>query len=1194
MRVLLTNPRAASMTDLLRLHAGEYQCAVGPLAVALLDQGLADHARVVVPHVRTARSVSDCMMRAVCAHTQKPSPSFHTDTMQTFVRHLHTLLATSGRQPVTTALRHLLLRSAITEAKGLTYFRTETREPTAAVVESIAESVQDLILRGYSLAMLERLRTSNRLPRNRTSLVSDIACVLDAYERSLGDHRIDLPGIYEAVSKGMGSWPSDSERSIVHPLPSCVIFDLFSRFSEPEEMIIRGVCSSDIPTAVFVTVDATNPELFGRTFTTIDTLVTMGFTRTDCQAAVKDDESSPVLHPVPHLDASLFARTAAVAPMRTSPATVQILTARDRTDEISSIARFVKHCIRTNGVPAERIAVVSGHPRTYLHLFEQEFADSGIPVHSSGSHSLATSPVVNAFFVAMDCAERQYLRADVERVLANPWLDVHPNNDRLDVKGLHHAARELRLTGGAANGGINGWIDTLRSAEKRAKAMEELSADSDESPTSTAPTSAMYTKSIRDLEHLRDMLPEPDHVLSPERFRQTCGAYWSSLGIKKRIDDSVQAHVADVIANGSTTSTTVSPERIAREAMSFMALVDELVEAETACSINRLPLRTHLSHLRALVHETSVRSSERTGSGVFLGGLTSIVGIPFDVVVVAGMVEGMIPAPAPASVLADLSAEYEQEHEAAERLIFHAVLAGIVERRQARILLCHPAKNESGEDCLPSLYLDAVHRSLAPEVIDAEKERAAARTSRENISGGDGDTTADHASDHASDQTSSSILHPWLFTTVSRREVMQSATLRQAAGQDLQDLLRAEHRSTEHALMSIDQVVSEYAEQRRNTAPLILTNDTSASEAQTIDAATPRTYSITELESYAACPFRYHASRHLRLNELPADDIDVTASERGNILHRIAYEFYKHLLAELPSDADTPCGVRLDASRRLDYLVLLREIGTKVLHSLAFDHPYYEVLQNDLQGTGGTDPGVLETWLDGELTRYQKTYFEPFMVEVEFGRQSDGRGEEFTIGDISFRGRIDRIDIRRLADGTVDFLVVDYKSSDGKSIKSNSDILTKGGSFQVPVYIEAARTILQTAFPTITFTPRGGLYVAFMMKDAKNLTSGRSWSYVLLENAEPKVDEELNAKNSSQVLTSRFAVTSTEKAIAVSMEKVKVVLEKMTSGLFPVLPADAATCTYCPFGSVCGIEDIRRSNHAGGLPEEIDASETEE
>ena len=69
---------------------------------------------------------------------------------------------------------------------------------------------------------------------------------------------------------------------------------------------------------------------------------------------------------------------------------------------------------------------------------------------------------------------------------------------------------------------------------------------------------------------------------------------------------------------------------------------------------------------------------------------------------------------------------------------------------------------------------------------------------------------------------------------------------------------------------------------------------------------------------------------------------------------------------------------------------------------------------------------------------------------------------------------------------------------------------------------------------------------------------------------------------------------STEEAIAVSMEKVKVVLGKMTSGLFPVLPADAATCTYCPFGSVCGIEDIRRSNHAGGLPEEIDASETEE
>jgi ATP-dependent helicase/nuclease subunit B len=64
---------------------------------------------------------------------------------------------------------------------------------------------------------------------------------------------------------------------------------------------------------------------------------------------------------------------------------------------------------------------------------------------------------------------------------------------------------------------------------------------------------------------------------------------------------------------------------------------------------------------------------------------------------------------------------------------------------------------------------------------------------------------------------------------------------------------------------------------------------------QEIDALKEKEYSISQLETYAKCPYRYFAQRILMLKEVEEPTEEIEAIEMGSILHKILYEFYKEL-----------------------------------------------------------------------------------------------------------------------------------------------------------------------------------------------------------------------------------------------------------------------------------------------------------
>ena len=216
-----------------------------------------------------------------------------------------------------------------------------------------------------------------------------------------------------------------------------------------------------------------------------------------------------------------------------------------------------------------------------------------------------------------------------------------------------------------------------------------------------------------------------------------------------------------------------------------------------------------------------------------------------------------------------------------------------------------------------------------------------------------------------------------------------------------------------------------------------------------------RTYSVTELETYAKCPFQYFTSQvlNVRVDEDEVED-ELSSLEKGKLLHNVLFRFYNNRREQ----QSPPIGQCSDndfeeAKRQLD--TVLENASEEYRHQrteppIAKDNLFW-----------GTDVGklrvALHKWLEAECT-YDLPVI-PHFFEVNFGQSgepADSRlssKEPICVGDVRMKGKIDRIDIDN---GT--FSVVDYKT--GSSTIRMPEILN-GRSLQLPIYLQIAEKLLE-------------------------------------------------------------------------------------------------------------------------------------
>ncbi len=212
--------------------------------------------------------------------------------------------------------------------------------------------------------------------------------------------------------------------------------------------------------------------------------------------------------------------------------------------------------------------------------------------------------------------------------------------------------------------------------------------------------------------------------------------------------------------------------------------------------------------------------------------------------------------------------------------------------------------------------------------------------------------------------------------------------------------------------------------------------------------ATTKEYSITELEEYAKCPFKYFVSRILSIDEWCEKEEDAQPDAIGQFYHEtLALFLRKYRGQTLLADKLTTYLPEIDAA--------LAQVEKRIISNRTVYPGIWWNFERERMRR------VLHLWLEQEIADQQQNGFRPCYLEWGFGLPiRPGMDEHSTAraltltgenNDLFLRGKIDRIDKR---EGQM--IVLDYKR---KTVPSYRDI-EKGVSLQIPVYIMAVEQLL--------------------------------------------------------------------------------------------------------------------------------------
>ena len=198
--------------------------------------------------------------------------------------------------------------------------------------------------------------------------------------------------------------------------------------------------------------------------------------------------------------------------------------------------------------------------------------------------------------------------------------------------------------------------------------------------------------------------------------------------------------------------------------------------------------------------------------------------------------------------------------------------------------------------------------------------------------------------------------------------------------------------------------------------------------------------SVSKLESYMGCAFSYYLKYGLKLSE--KEKLEIKPLDTGSFMHDVIDKFFKYL------NENNLKTYEID-DEKLEQIVnkiVEEKLGTNSKFNLTAK---YQILVQRLKK-------VLVMSLKYILNSINQSNFEVLGTEVEFDKDDEAKYPpiEMTLENgkrVSIVGKIDRVDIAKLADGTY-IRIIDYKSST-HDIDLNKVI--SGLQLQLITYIDA-------------------------------------------------------------------------------------------------------------------------------------------
>ena len=271
----------------------------------------------------------------------------------------------------------------------------------------------------------------------------------------------------------------------------------------------------------------------------------------------------------------------------------------------------------------------------------------------------------------------------------------------------------------------------------------------------------------------------------------------------------------------------------------------------------------------------------------------------------------------------------------------------------------------------------------------------------------------------------------------------------------------------------------------------------------------PAAFSVSALERYLQCPFRFFAERVLTLQEDPQDEATLNPKELGIFVHAVFQRFFEEWNAR---------GQRGITPQNLpEARAVFGEIIEPLLAEL--DDAEATVQRTRLLGSA-VDEGLAEAVFQTEAE--WDTPVVERLLEHPLEGQFDIQGPD-GVRRVALRGKADRIDL--LQDGT--FRIIDYKLSRAPERKQ---------ALQLPIYAVCTVQHLKQTRNEDWEAGQAG-YIAFGQERqfVPMLARGRGMDETLLD----------------------------------AQKRLLEAVDKIERGEFPPSPVDVIMCTRCAHASVC-------------------------
>jgi RecB family exonuclease len=273
----------------------------------------------------------------------------------------------------------------------------------------------------------------------------------------------------------------------------------------------------------------------------------------------------------------------------------------------------------------------------------------------------------------------------------------------------------------------------------------------------------------------------------------------------------------------------------------------------------------------------------------------------------------------------------------------------------------------------------------------------------------------------------------------------------------------------------------------------------------------PRELSVSGIETYLTCPFKFFAQRVLRLDEERDDDDVMDPKAQGQFVHEVFESFFRRWQDD---GRRTITPANLDRARALFADVVEDRIAANGLPDAEAAIERTRLLGSPV--AAGLGEVVFRMEAERPTPVVERLLEEKLRGEFEF---TGPRG----LRRIGLHGVADRLDL--LEDGT--FRLIDYKLSSAPS---------KSRALQLPIYGLCAEQRLQRH-------------------------RGRSWTL-----GEAAYISFRGAQRVTPLFTKR---QDRDQVMAAAQERLIAAVDAIERGEFPPTPTDVFLCGFCSYGAVC-------------------------